>query len=73
MNKSMVYNDLVNSAVVNNHFVKAITPFSDELCDEYVRIFKELEDEGKITLEECIVQKTQWDKIVRVKGYIQKH
>lgn len=70
MDKYMIYRDLVASAGGDNHFAKAVTPFSDKYCEDYIRTFKELESEGKITLEECRVQETKWDKIIRVKGTI---
>jgi hypothetical protein len=70
MDKYMIYHDLVASAGVDNHFAKAVTPFSDKYCEDYIRTFKELESEGKIALEECRVQETKWDKIIKVKGII---
>jgi hypothetical protein len=70
MDKKMLYCDLVDSAMYDKHFNKTITPFSDAACDDYLKILRELEMEGKIALEECKVNESIWDKVIRVKGYI---
>jgi hypothetical protein len=70
MDKSMLYRDLVDSAEGDKHFSKAITPFTDADCDNYIKTLKIMEEEGKITLEECRLQESAWGKIVRIKGFI---
>jgi hypothetical protein len=70
MDKNMLYRDLLDSAGGDRNFDKTVIPFSDTECDNYMKTLKELETEGRITMEECRIHESIWDKMIKMKGHI---
>ncbi len=66
----MLLHDLIDSAEADKHFNKSILLYSEEDGAAYMSTFRQLETEGKIALEECRVDDSNWVKLIRARGYV---